>query len=162
MPPTGGGGGNWGSLPPVPSVRGAPNSAELFQIRSCSSFTSQSSSFKRFLLLDFKSACFLLRAHAGDANFKIMHTLVRSYVTSAQPLARVVKTAKQRRQLAGICTVCMRKKEPEKPTEHTSWHVKSQNFLGACPQTPPDTHTQYGPHFCICPGPPQSSQQSCK
>ena len=30
---------------------------------------------------------FLLRAHAADANFKIMHTLVSSYAP-AQPLAR--------------------------------------------------------------------------
>ena len=57
VPPTGRGG-NRGSFPQVPSVMGAPNSAELFQIRSCSSFTSQSSFFKRFVSLDFKSACF--------------------------------------------------------------------------------------------------------
>ena len=30
----------------------------------------------------------------------------------------------------------MHEKEPQKPLEHTSEHVKSQNFLGACPQTP--------------------------
>ena len=57
----GGGGGNWGSLPRAPSVRGGggggANSTELFHIRSCSSFTSQSSFFKRFVSLDFKSAC---------------------------------------------------------------------------------------------------------
>ena len=36
----GGGGSNRGSLPRAPSVRGPPNSGELFQIRSGSSFTS--------------------------------------------------------------------------------------------------------------------------
>ena len=30
----------------------------------------------------------------------------------------------------------MHKKEPQKPPEHASEHVKPQNFLGACPQTP--------------------------
>ena len=49
----------------------------------------------------------------------------------------------------------MHKKEPQKPPEHTSEHVKSQNFLGACPQ-PPLTQSM-GPAFCICPGPLQSS-----
>jgi len=49
VPPTGGG--NRGSLPWAPSVRGALNSAELFQIRSGSSFISQSSFFKGFVSL---------------------------------------------------------------------------------------------------------------
>ena len=30
----------------------------------------------------------------------------------------------------------MHEKEPHEPPEHTSEHVKSQNFLGACPWTP--------------------------
>ena len=30
----------------------------------------------------------------------------------------------------------MLEKEPQKPPEHTSEHVISQNFLGVCPQTP--------------------------
>ena len=42
----------------------------------------------------------------------------------------------------------MREKEPQKPPEHTLEHVKSQNFLGACLQTP---LTQYGPHFLYLP-----------
>ena len=33
----------------------------------------------------------------------------------------------------------MRKKGPQKPPEHTSEHVKSQNFLGVCPQILPQT-----------------------
>ena len=64
--------GNWGSLSRAPSVRGTPNSAELFKIRSCSSFTSQCSFFKRFVSLDSSQPAFLLHAHAADANFKIM------------------------------------------------------------------------------------------
>ena len=44
------GGGQLGQFTPGPQC-------ELFQIRSCSSFTSQSSFFKRFVSLDFKSAC---------------------------------------------------------------------------------------------------------
>ena len=76
-------------------------------------------------------------------------------MTSAQPLAwasyvlffDLKPLNKNGNLLAGryVRTVCMRKKEPEKPLEHTSEHVlKSQHFLGACPQTP---ITQYGPHF---------------
>ena len=52
------GGGQLGQFAPGPQCEGAPNIVELFQIRSCSSFTSQSSFFKRFVSLDFKSACF--------------------------------------------------------------------------------------------------------
>ena len=42
-------------------------------------------------------------------------------------------------------------KEPQEPPEHTSEHAKSQNFLGACPQTP---HFM-GPHFSYLPWAPQ-------
>ena len=61
-----------------------------------------------------------------------------------------------------VCTVCMCKKEkPEKLSEHTSEHVKSQNFLGACPQTP---LTQDGFHFLYLPWAPtilSAALQSC-
>ena len=50
-------------------------------------------------------------------------------------------------------------KEPQEPPEHTSEHVKSQNFLGACPQILFAQFIFRGPTFCICPGPPQSSRQ---
>ena len=53
-----------------------------------------------------------------------------------------------------ICAVCMHEKEPQEPPEHTSQHVKSQNFLGVCPQTPLTQAILWGPTFCICPGPP--------
>ena len=53
-----GGGDNRGSLPRAPSVRGAPNSAELFQIshHSHPSLASLRGSFCRIVV--FKSACF--------------------------------------------------------------------------------------------------------
>ena len=56
---------------------------------SSSSFTSQSSFFKRFLSLYYGfqvSLLFLLRTYAADTNFKLMHT--SSYATSVQPLAK--------------------------------------------------------------------------
>ena len=52
------------------------------------------------------------------------------------------------------------KKEPQEPPEHTPEHVKPQNFLGACPQTP-SHNLYYGPTFCICPGPLPSSWRPC-
>ena len=44
-------------------------------------------------------------------------------------------------QVGQVCTVWMCEKEPEKPSEHTSEHVKSSGGM------PPDPLTQYGPHF---------------
>ena len=46
MPPTGGG--QQGQFAPGPSVRGAPNDAELFQIRSGSLFSFQSRSISLY------------------------------------------------------------------------------------------------------------------
>ena len=37
--------------------------------------------------------------------------------------------------------MCMHEKEPQESPEHTSENVKSQNFLGVCPQTP--SHYRY-------------------
>ena len=52
-------GGQLGQFALGPQCEGGPQiSAELFQIKSCLSFTSQSSFFKRFVSLDFKSASF--------------------------------------------------------------------------------------------------------
>ena len=55
---------------------------------------------------------------------------------------------------------CMHKKEPQKPQEHTPEHVKSQNFLGTCPQNPLAIYIT-GLTFCTWPGPLQSSRQPC-
>ena len=70
--------------PRAPSVRGPPNGAELFQIRSGSFVSSQSSFFKGVhfaVLLISSQPAFLLPTYADDANFKLLHTL--SYVTTA-------------------------------------------------------------------------------
>ena len=48
---------------------------------------------------------------------------------------------------------CMHKKEPQKPPEHTSEHVKRQNFLGACPQTPLAQSILWAPLFAFALGP---------
>ena len=51
----------------------------------------------------------------------------------------------------------MRKKEPQEPPEHTSEHVKSQNFMGAHPQIP-SHHPYFGAAlFVFAMPPPQSS-----
>ena len=45
------------------------------------------------------------------------------------------------------------KTEPQKLPEHTSEHVKAQNFLGACPQTP-SYNLCYGPRILYLPWAP--------
>ena len=74
-------------------------------------------------------------------------------MTTAQPLTRApyvvlfdLKLLNEDRNWQ-VCTVCMLKKEPQKPPEHTSKLVKSQNFLGACPQTPLHTIYSMDPTF---------------
>ena len=134
-----GGGGNRSTLPWAPSVRGAPNRAELFQIRSSSSFTSQSSFLRSLFrcIVDLKSACFF--ALYLMLLMQTLKMLTLSYVTTAQSLTRalyVVLFDLKPLNKDGNCTVCMLEKEPQKSPEHTSEHVKSQNFLGVCPQTP--------------------------
>ena len=53
-----------------------------------------------------------------------------------------------------VCMYCVHhKKEPKKPPEHTSEHVKSQHFLGACPKTHLAQSILQPPTFCLCPGP---------
>ena len=47
----------------------------------------------------------------------------------------------------------MHKKESQKPPEYTSEHVKSQNFLGAYPQTPLTQSTAWAPLFVFALGP---------
>ena len=48
----------------------------------------------------------------------------------------------------------MHEKEPQKPPEHTSEHVKSQHFLAACPQPPLTQSILWGPTFVFALGPP--------
>ena len=52
----------------------------------------------------------------------------------------------------------MHDKEPQEPPEHTSEHVKSQNFLGrALTQS-----MLCGPTLCICPAPPPPNPLSAR
>ena len=69
MPPTGG---NRGSLPRAPSVRGAPTSAELFQ----GSLFHPSLEVRFAVLLISSQPAFLLLASAADANFKNAHFIL--------------------------------------------------------------------------------------
>ena len=111
VPPTGRrGGGNWGSLPWAPSVRGALNSAELFQKRSGSSVISQSiASFKGLFhcIVDFKSACFFalpltLLTHA--------HFILRDYCTAAGYRALYVNPKPLNKDGNWqVCTYCMKR-----------------------------------------------------
>ena len=87
VPPTGGWGGNRGSLPRTPSVRGTLNDAELFQTRSGSLFSSQSRSISLYSRLIWSKPAFWLRAYAADANFKYC-TLYLTWLATAQPLTR--------------------------------------------------------------------------
>ena len=134
MPPTGGGG-NKGSLPRAPSVT-APK-----QCRTCSnkirfahisSVASLRDSFR--CIFDWSQPTFLLRVLCCWRRLQITLTwLLRSLARAPYVvLFDLLKIATCRY----ICTVCMHDEEPQEPPEHTSEHVKSQNFLGACPQTP--------------------------
>ena len=147
--------GHRGSLPQAPSVRGVPNSAELFQIGSSSSSTFQSSFFMMFVSLyfvNFKSACFF----ASRLRCWRMHPL--SYVTTAQPLTMVpyvvlfdLKPLNEDGNWQ-VYMYCM-KRSLLNPPEHTSEHVKSRNFLGACTQTPLKQSIVWAPLFVFAPGP---------
>ena len=80
--------------------------------------------------------------HAYAARMQTSRYIL-SYVRTAQSLARVqyivlfdLKPLNEDSNLqVYVYTVCMHKKEHQKPPEHTSEHVKPQNFLGACPKT---------------------------
>ena len=67
------------------------------------------------------------------------------------------KTAKQRWQLAGryICLYACAKRNLRSPQNTLQEHVKSQNFLGACPQTPLTR-----PHFLYLPWAPHNPLDS--
>ena len=142
-----------------------PNSAHApKQCRTCSdkfrsSVAFQSSFLKGLALLYFrlKSACsfalrFTLLTQIMDKNltWQLRSTLARaSYVVlfDLKPL-----TEDGNLQVYMYCLHAHKKKTQE-PPEHTSEHVKSQNFLGECPQTPLTQSILWGPTSCICPGP---------
>ena len=115
---------------------------DLFKIGL--SVTFQSSFFKGLVSLYSSEVSLLFCSvfYAAEANNAQL-----SYVATAQPLARApyvilfdLKPLIEDGNLqVYICTVCMHEKESQEPPEHTLQHVKFQNFLGACPQTPPLT-----------------------
>ena len=153
--------GQQGQFSPGPQCEGPPNTAELFQIRSGSSFTSQSSFFKRFVSLYcwFQVSllfCFALMLLMQTSNYctlcltKLRDLCSRWLGPCMSYFSIWMKTATGRY----VCNVCMHEKEPQKPPEHTS---EPQNFLGAYPR-PPHTIYSMGPTFYICLGLPQFSR----
>ena len=89
-----------------------------------------------------------------------MHT--SPYMTTAQPLARALyvilfnlnplnEDGNWLVYMYGILYAC--EKEPLKSPERTSEHVKSQNFLGACPRTPLIQSIAWAPLFVFALGP---------
>ena len=152
-------------MPRAPSVRAPPDSARLAQIRSVRQSLSIASlkgwfrSNSLYFLSTEVSLLFCFAFYAADANNAQL-----SYAALRTPLARALYVVlfdlkpliEDGNLQVNMYFVHARKRAPE----HTSEYVKSQNFLGACPQTPL-TQSVWGPKFCICPGPPQSSRRPC-
>ena len=139
-------GGQQGQFAPGPQCKGAPKQCRTCSNRIYSSVTFQSSFFKGLVLLYFRlyltcSFALTLRRPLARAPYVVFFDL--------KPLLENGNL-----QVYMYC-VHARKRAPE----HTSEHVKSQNFLGACHQTPLTQSILRAPTFCICPGPPQSSQR---
>ena len=156
VPPTGGWGGNRSSLPWAPSVRGAPNSAELFQIshHSHPSLASLRGSF--CCIIVFKSACFFASHFRCWRKFKLMHTLSYGSLCSRWLGPHTSYFSIWNHQTK------MRKRSlrsPQRPRAHFG-SCKISKFLGGRPPDAP--HTIYSPTFYICPGPLQSSWQPCQ
>ena len=149
-------GGATGAVCPGPP--GPQPVPDLFKISS--SVTFQSSFFKGLVLLYFrvKSAC----------SFPLCFMLLKQIILVATAQSATQgpirctfqsETANRRRQLAGIYVLCAcTKKELQEPPEHTSEHVK---FPGGMSPDPLTKSILWGPTFCICPGPPQSSRRPC-
>ena len=103
-----------------------------------------------------------------------MHTIVWSYVTSVEPLARAPYVVLFDLKLAPyvvlfdlkplnkdgnwqVGTYCMHAHKGTWEVLRTYFRAcKISKFSGGLP---PDPLTQYGAHFCICLGPPQSSRR---
>ena len=131
VPLTGRGeGGNRGSLPRGPSVRGPPNSARLVQIRFIRQSHSSLASVGFTVFSTEVSLLFCFVFYAADALTWLL----------CSPLARtpyiVLFDLKLLIQDGNMQVYMYYEKEPQELPEHTSEHVKSQNFLGAYPQTP--------------------------
>ena len=115
------------------SVAGPPNSPGLFQIRSGSSVTFQSSFFKGFILLYFRlnSACFLVLRFMLPFNLK--------------PLIEGGNL-----QVYIYCVSSQKKKASGAPRTHFR-ACKISTFSGRIPPDPPRTIHIAGPHFLSLP-----------
>ena len=141
VPPTGGA---TGAVCPGPPVWGGPQT--MVQTRSGSLLSSQSRSIVDFMLFGF--------ALTLPTQTSILHTwLLRSRWLGPRTFYFLIwnhemKTATGRY----VCTVCRLAKEPQKPLEHTSEHVKSQKKI---PEgVPPDPQSIVGaPLYVFVPGP---------
>ena len=130
-------------------VRGPPSSAGLVQIRCVRRSHSSSASLKGVGFTVFSTEVNLLFC------FAIM------LLTLPSPLARApyvvffdLKPLIEDGNLQ-VYMYCVHARK------RASKHVKSLNFLWACPQTPLTQSILWGPIFCICPAPPQSSRRPC-
>ena len=129
--------GQQGQFAPGPQCEGSPN-----QCWTLSRFIISSQSRGPFrCIIDFKSACIFASRFCCWRKLQKC-TLYLMWLQRSRWLGprtshfsiwnRSTKTATCRY----VCAVCMLEMEPQKPPEHTSEHVKSQNFLGVCPQPP--------------------------
>ena len=157
-----GGGGQQGQFAPGPQCEGAPNDAELFQMRSSSSpsrFISLYCWFQVSLLFGF--ALTLLTQTSNIAHFILRET-------TAQPVTRapyvVLFDLKPLNEDGNwqVCMYCMyvRKGASEAPWTHFR-ACKIVKFPGGVSPDPPHTIYNMGPTLCICPGPPQFSRWPC-
>ena len=134
------------------------------KIRSLDTF--QSSLIQSLVLLHF----LLMLACSFALRFMLLTQIMHNYLTwlLRSPLPRapyVILFGHKPLIEDGNLQVYMycvrtRKRAPGAPRTH-SRTLRSQNFLGACPRTPCTESILWGPTFCICPGPPQSSWRPC-
>ena len=125
-----------------------------------SSVTFQSSFFKGLVSLYFrlKSACsfasrFMLLTQIMH-NYQNLTWLLRSPLARAPSVLFDLKPLIEDGNLQVYMYCVHARKRASGAPEHTSEHVKSQNFQGACPQTLLRQSILRGHTFCICPGPP--------
>ena len=133
------------ALCPGPPVWGGPQTV-------LNSFSSLSSFFKRGpfrCIVDFKSACFYCFA------LTLMTQLQKCWCDyTAQPQTRDPYIDLKPLNEDGNCQVCMYGMHAQKvASEAPRTHVKSQNFLGVCPQTLLTQSIVWAPLFVFALGP---------
>ena len=142
---------------------------ELFQIRSCSSFTSQPSFLKRFVSLYCWFQVSQLRCFRLSCWRKLqMYTL--SCVTTAQPLARapyVVLFDLKLLNEDGNWQVCMHARKGVSEASRIHFRAcKISKFSGGCPQTPLRQSIAWPPLFVFALAPHNPlggpAQNSCE